>query len=710
MELRLQQRQISFTVLLIGIMLILSTVGKTQNSPIKIACVGNSVTFGYGLKDPATQSYPALLQEKLGPNYKVENFGHSGATLLRKGHRPYFKTPEFHKAIALKADIVIIHLGLNDTDPRDFPNFRDDFIPDYNWLIDTFRRSNPSAKIYICKMTPIFTGHPRFLSSTYSWYKDLQKRIEQVAQINNVPLIDLFDAFHDRPDLITDAPTLHPNRAGTKKLAGVIYQSITGKYGGLQLADIFTDGMVLQREKPIQIWGLADAGTVVDIRFNELEKKVTVPTDGKWTIVFPPMPASGKPANMQILNAGKKTNLHNILIGDVWLCSGQSNMAFTVSQSMGADSILKAIPAKTNLRLFHYKPLAETDNAAWDSSILQKTNQLDFFSGHWQIPDGASVAPFSAIGYIFGKQIEQQEQIPIGLIELAVGGSPLISWLDRATLESHPAFEPALNNWRNSDYLMEWCRERAAKNLEAATGPYQRHPYEPCYNFEAGVAKITKFPIKGVIWYQGESDAENAELYQKLFPLFVENWRQAWQQDFPFYYVQLSSISRPSWNYFRDMQRKLLSAVPGTAMVVTSDLGDSTNVHYLNKIPVGLRLANLALHDSYHRQNLVPSGPLFKSVQNKQRQLRISFLYSKGLRSSDGQPLRGFEVMDKRGNLIAVEASVEGDQVKIEVPNAISIDKIVYGWKPFNHANLINGAGLPASTFMASVKTTNENN
>ncbi|HTN37974.1 MAG TPA: sialate O-acetylesterase, partial [Arachidicoccus sp.] len=477
-----------------------------------------------------------------------------------------------------------------------------------------------------------------------------------------------------------------------------------------QLADIFTDGMVLQREKPIQIWGLADAGTVVDIRFNELEKKVTVPTDGKWTIVFPPMPASSKPANMQILNAGKKTNLHNILIGDVWLCSGQSNMAFAVSQSMGADSILKAISAKTNLRLFHYKPLAETDNAAWDSSILQKTNQLDFFSGHWQIPDGASVAPFSAIGYLFGKQIEQQEHIPIGLIELAVGGSPLISWLDRATLESHPAFEPALNNWRNSDYLMAWCRERAAKNLEAATAPYQRHPYEPCYNFEAGVAKITKFPIKGVIWYQGESDAENAELYQKLFPLFVENWRQAWHQDFPFYYVQLSSISRPSWNYFRDMQRKLLSAVPGAAMVVTSDLGDSTNVHYLNKIPVGLRLANLALHHSYHRQNLVPSGPLFKSVQNKQRQLRISFLYSKGLRSSDGQPLRGFEVMDKRGNLIAVEASIEGDQVKIEVPNTISIDKIVYGWKPFNHANLINAAGLPASTFMASVKTTNENN
>lgn len=690
--------------LLLFMILLGSICCFAQAQKVKIACVGNSVTYGATLADPATQSYPAVLQKMLGDGYQVGNFGHSGATLLRHGHNPYFKTPEFQKAIAMHPDIVVIHLGLNDTDPRDFPNYRDDFIPDYNWLIDTFRRASPKARIYICKMTPIFTGHPRFLSSTQAWYKDLQTRIREVARINNCQLIDLYSAFHNRPDLFTDPPTLHPNKAGAYQLATVMYQYLTGQYGGLQVADIFSDNMVLQRDKSIPVWGLANAGQLVTVAFHGQQMKTKAGADGKWRINLPALEASSRPQQLKVNTKDRSIEFHNILVGDVWLCSGQSNMYFKVRQSLGGDSLERHARPKKNIRLFKYTPYAATDNTVWDSTALRKANELDFFSGSWTLNNPADVAEFSAVGYVFGHQIQEQENIPVGLIELAVGGSPLISWLDRTTLEEDPAFEPALSNWRHSDYLMAWNRERANKNLEKATSPFQRHPFEPCFNYEAGVAKIKQFPIKGVIWYQGESDAGNAELYSRLFPVFVQNWRASWGKDLPFYYVQLSSIDRPSWNYFRDAQRRLLHVVPHTAMAVTSDLGDSLNVHYPDKIPVGLRLAKIALKNTYHHSSVICSGPTLDTVRIQGHQLILNFSHAEGLTTSDQQPPRGFQIINKRGELHPVIAKIRRNQVVLQLPESMTAKQVVYSWKPFSHANLVNGAGLPASTFSTTLK------
>ncbi|MGF7230102.1 GDSL-type esterase/lipase family protein [Arachidicoccus sp.] len=671
---------------------------------IKIACIGNSVTYGYTLPNPATESYPALLQNKLGDNYIVGNFGHSGATLLRRGHNPYYKTKEFLGAMQMRPDIAIIHLGLNDTDPRDFPNYRDEFVPDYNWLIDTLRAMNPKVRIYICKMTPIFTGHPRFMSSTFEWYWDLQNRIEQVAAINHTALIDLYEAFHDRPDLITDAPTLHPNIQGAAKLCDVIYKTITGNFGGLKMPAIFTNDMVLQRNQPIVIWGTANAGTKVKILFHQLTRETIVAASGQWKITFPKMSADATPQTLRVVN--EKTDLvyKNILVGDLWLCSGQSNMYFSLAESEEGDSVAKVANEKSNIRLFKYKPFAETDNMVWDSTALAKANNLQFFSGQWKLNTENAAKEFSAVGYIFGKKIAEEENIPVGLIEVAVGGSPLMSWVGRLTLESNPLFEPALHNWRKSDYLMGWCRQRADENLKDATSPFQRHSYEPCFNFEAAIANITNLSIAGVVWYQGESDAENAELFKKLFPVFVNDWRQQWRRNLPFYYVQLSSIERPSWNYFRETQRELLNQIPSSGMVVTSDLGDKTNVHYKNKIPVGQRLADLALHYSYDRSDIVPNGPLVKTLIEKNEQIEISFSQGKGLTTSDGKGLRGFELLNDKGYFITANARIVKDKVIIDVPENERIEKVVYGWKTFTRANLVNAAQLPASTFMMDVK------
>ena len=673
---------------------------QAQKPTVKIACVGNSVTFGYGLQSSAETSYPSLLQQKLGSNFKVGNFGHSGATLLRKGHNPYFKTKAFSDMLLFKPDVAVIHLGLNDTDPRNFPNYRDEFVPDYTWLIDTIKKSNPKVKIYICSLTPIFSGHPRFVSSTFDWYWMLQEKIKEVATIHNLPIIDLNTALKNRPDLFPDQ--LHPNEEGAAILANTVYQNLSGDFRGLQLPDLFTDNMVLQRNEPIKIWGKANAGTTVKIKFLRQQKEVKVENDGKWEIVFPASKVISQPQEIEIINEDKTLKLKNILVGDVWLCSGQSNMYFSVAQSLGADSILKNADEAAPLRLFKYKPFAETDGRSWTADELQKANDLNFFSGSWQLNDKQNVTGFSAVAYVFGSEILREEKVPIGLIEVAVGGSPLISWISRLSLESSPLFVQAFKNWTKSDFIMQWCRERAAVNIKNSTNSLQRHSYEPAFNFEAAIAKLAPFPIKGITWYQGESDAENAELYQKLFPIFVKDWRKQWNKSLPFYYVQLSSIERPSWNYFRDAQRKLLDVVPNSGMVVSSDVGDRKDVHPRNKISVGKRLAALALNKTYKR-NIIPSGPLFQSAKKTGNRIEISFKYSDGLKSADSKDLRGFELYAADGKLITVPAYIKSNTVIINIPDNNKILKVAYGWQPYTDANLVNRAGLPASTFIETI-------
>lgn len=678
--------------------LLLTGFSAAAKEPVKVACIGNSVTYGYGLSKPGVQSYPALLQQKLGNDYRVENFGHSGATLLRRGHNPYYKTKAFAGALQFRPDIALIHLGLNDTDPRNFPHYRDEFIPDYNWLIDTLKKANPQVKIFVCRLTPIFTGHPRFISSTFDWYHEVQKSITQVAVINKAAVIDFYKALHNRPDLFTDALTLHPNAAGTEKIAEIVYKHITGNFGGFRLPGIFADHMVLQRDKPLVFWGTANANTTVTVAFGKLQKSINAANDGTWQFTFPPMKATSEPQTISFTNNGQQVVLKNILVGDVWLASGQSNMYFSLAQTKGGDSLAWASSKKT-IRLLKYRPYAETDNKAWDSTALKKANELDFFSGTWKTNETPAVKEFSGVAYAFAEKIHSEIGVPVGVIELAVGGSPQISWVSRLALESDARFVNAFKNWRNSDFLMQWCRERANTNLAQATSAFQRHTYEPSYNFEAGISNIVPFAMKGVIWYQGESDAENAELYKKLFPMFVQDWRSQWKDDFPFYYVQLSGINRPSWNYFRDVQRQLLQTVPNSGMAVSSDLGHETDVHPADKIPVGHRLAQLALHHTYHKK-IVPAGPLISRAMLQGSHVVIVFENSKGLRTLNNEPLRGFQLVNDKGDFIKAAAAMKDDKIFIQVPNGQSINKVVYGWEPFTQANLVNAALLPASTFM----------
>lgn len=192
---------------------------------------------------------------------------------------------------------------------------------------------------------------------------------------------------------------------------------------------------------------------------------------------------------------------------------------------------------------------------------------------------------------------------------MLIGGSPAEAWIDRNTLEYR--FPAILRNWTKNDFIQDWVRGRAALNVRKSENNRQRHPYEPCYLFEAGIRPLRQFPLKGVIWYQGESNAHNKDVHEKLFKLLVESWRKNWSNsEMPFYYVQLSSIDRPSWPWFRDSQRRLMKDIRNTGMVVSSDKGDSLNVHPTDKRPIGERLAYWALNKTYGWKHIVPSGPL----------------------------------------------------------------------------------------------------
>ena len=712
---------------------------------IKVACVGNSVTYGYGLSNPEAESYPSQLQKMLGEGYEVGNFGKSGATLLYKGHRPYILQQEFHQALDFKPDWVVIHLGLNDTDPRNWPDWKEEFIPNYRALIDSFRLVNPEARILVCKMTPIFDRPPRFQSGTRDWHKQIQRAIEQVAQGSGAQLIDLYEPLHSRPDLFPDA--LHPNPEGAKILAKTVFSALTGNYGGLQLPPVYSNGMVLPRGEPIWIEGISDARRNI---------KATLTCDGKvvhesncfsnasgaWTAQLPDMKAGGPytltftatPLNPDhyhfyypekypylldnLTKAEPQTlTIDSLYFGDIWLASGQSNMELRVDQCNTLDEDLAdAKRLSGRLHIYNMPARARTDAVEWDDSVLAFTNELRHmdFQG-WKTASPEVVAKFSAVAFNFARVLcDSLPDVPIGIICNAVGGSTTESWIDRTTLEWE--FPNILRDWRNGDFGQPWARGRMTQNIAHALdknspiyNPQQRHPYEPAYLFEAAIAPLGHLPIRGVIWYQGESNAHNIEVHEKLFTLLEQSWRkffaQRWRSEFhkkhplPFYVVQLSSLPRPSWPAFRDSQRRMAQTLEHTAMVVSSDLGDANDVHYRTKRPVGERLALQALKHTYGHE-LVCEGPTLRSaVRGKDNDICLRFDNADSLTCT-----RGFEIAAYDGMFHPADIKIEGDKILLTSPSVKWPTAVRYGWSGFTDADLRNKQGLPASTFYTRVR------
>lgn len=697
----------------------------------RVACIGNSITYGMMLADPATESYPAQLQQMLGDGYKVGNFGKSGATLLRHGHRPYIAQEEWAKAKAFKGDIAVIHLGVNDTDPRNWPYYRDEFVSDYLALIDTLRQENPKCRVIIALLSPITHNHPRFESGTQQWQEEIQEAIKTVARVGNAQLIDFHKPLYAYPQLIPDA--VHPNKEGATMLARTVYSAILGNYGGLQMPITYSDNIVLQRNRALTIHGTANAGEKVTVnitrpdaakgkvqnggkrkkgeqprRVRALKTEVQTATataddNGCWQVTLRPQRAENN-LTLTISTDEKQLVYNNVAFGEVWLCSGQSNMEFMLHEAATAK---RDIPKAKNpsIRFFDMKARWRTNPVEWDAAALDSINHLKYFADtKWTVCSPETAKDFSAIAYYFGSMLQDSLQCAVGLICNAVGGSPTEAWVDRADLDAQ--FPQIMRNWTNNDFVQPWVRERAALNMKkAADMKLQRHPYDPCYLYESAIEPLQQFPIKGVLWYQGESNAQNFTTHERLFKLLVEGWRRNWNDaELPFYYVQLSSMDRLPWQWFRDSQRRLQSELPHVAMAVSSDMGDSLNVHPTRKQPVGERLARIALHNLYDFSNVVPSGPAVKEASVVGDGIvRLTFDYAYGLSTSDGKHPLTFEIAEEEGLYKPAEARIEGNTVVVMAEGVTHPRFVRYGWQPFTRANLVNSAQLPASTFRIEI-------
>lgn len=700
-------------------------------APVRVACVGNSITYGMLVEDREKNCYPAVLGRMLGDGYEVRNFGHSGATLLSKGHNPYTKTREYAEAVAFRPQIVVIHLGVNDTDPRNWPNYRDEFIPDYAALIESFRKANPEVKVYICRMTPIPHRHRRFKAGTRDWYNQIQQAIELVAKTQDATLIDLEAVLKDRPELLPDA--VHPNAEGAKLLAERIYSAITGNYGKLKMSPLYSDNMVLQRGESTRIGGTANAGRLVTVTLSNAAAKVlksrrmpvgkvyatdtvTAGPDGKWQLhlsLTDPLLS----AVLTVSTPDTTATYHNVGVGEVWMASGQSNMSWPVVNA--ADR--KEARPNANIRLFRTDPtFAQESNGKLDSTELLLLNQLDYIrnpKGWVPGSDTAAMEGFSAVAWFFGQMLSDSlgPGVPIGLVETSLGGATAEGFVARHILENDPVLVDLLYDWRNNEMTMGWVRQVIQNNLKDVKDPQQRHYFEPAYLYESRTAPLAAgYDIKGVIWYQGESNAEFPELHEKIFPAVIESFRKAFDKPYmPFYFVQLSSLNRPSWPEFRDSQYKMGVGLPWTGcmrgtglieMAVSSDWGDSTDVHPRHKKPVGERLALLALAgDDYRKTAYRSPGNSGIIVYTEDSATVLDF--DQPLTTSDGREPRTFELAGEDGLFHPATARIQNNTVQV-VSSEVTVPVWVrYGWQPYTRANLC-GTGphkLPVSTFKSYI-------
>ncbi|MDA7534537.1 sulfatase-like hydrolase/transferase [Verrucomicrobia bacterium] len=485
----------------------------------------------------------------------------------------------------------------------------------------------------------------------------------------------------------------------------------------LKLPQIFSDHMVLQANVVIPVWGKSHANSTVQVSLGKEKINTTADASGNWSVQFEKRKATASPTVMRIESEGQQIQFKDIVVGEVWVCAGQSNMEWALQQSARGHEELSRGNAP-QLRLMHLRGGTRGTLGAYDQTQWTRLTPETYCKGKWKVATTASASEFSAVGWYFGRFLQQELQVPVGLICPAVGGTPTEAWIPAETLLNNVDLKGLVSgDWLDNERLGAFCRSRGRQNLLAAIqagesipgdacGP--NHPFKPGFMWQAGIKPLIPFAIRGVIWYQGESNAETPARTQehgKLFPLLIHQWRSKWGQgDFPFLYVQLPALNRPEWPRFRDGQRRTLDQLTNLGMAITLDTGHQSDVHPLFKKPVGERLAIWALGTTYGSEmHTTYSGPLFDSSKRKASKMVVSFKHAgDGLTSSDGMALRHFEVCGKEGVFHMANVKViDTHSLLVWSPKVPEPQEVRYAWHPFPKppVNLVNSAGLPASPF-----------
>ncbi len=490
----------------------------------------------------------------------------------------------------------------------------------------------------------------------------------------------------------------------------------------LDLASPISDHMVLQHGKPTSIWGAAKAGSTVTVNFGDQDLQTTTNEDGHWKLTLAPVAISAEPASMKVeCSDGSAIEINDILVGEVWMCSGQSNMEWTMKKVKDPAIENADLPM---IRLFKTK------------SATAESVQSDC-EGTWQVSTPETVADFSAVGFHFGKQLYQELKVPIGLVDTSWGGKRVEAFTSREKLLTVDAAGPLLKEWDKIDArydpqtaqqkytaaMEKWEKKCEQLRAEGEPGKKPKLPRRPTLKvrpklnpgfpaaiYNQKVAPWTHYAIAGAIWYQGESNTGRAMQYESLLTALIQDWREKWADDLPFYIVQLANFRKVSteagvpddWAELQNVQSQVAKTVPGCGIAVINDIGLEKNIHPSNKRDVGHRLSLLALKKHYGKDLEVFSSPLYKSHQVAGDHVMVTFDHvGTGLKSRDGGELKRFEVAGEDHQWHWAKAEiVSADTVKIsssEVPQPVAVR---YAWASNPEgANLVNSGGLPASIF-----------
>jgi sialate O-acetylesterase len=488
----------------------------------------------------------------------------------------------------------------------------------------------------------------------------------------------------------------------------VAFWILTGPLNAdVMLAPLFQNGAVLQRDRAIPVWGRAEPGEPVRVTFHGESVETQAGSDGRWRVMLRAQPASAEGAEL-VVQGRDTVRVRDVLVGDVWLCGGQSNMAFTVYRGLNANAEIGV--ANFPLIRHFLVPRRVAEQPAADAP------------GAWQICHPESVADFSGVGYFFARDLHLRNGVPVGLVNATWGGTQIESWMSAAAVRQDPASEMIQRRWeaRLADYpkkhieadrrRADWQARADAATAQgqvfdepvppAAEGPMSRWMPSGLYN--AMIAPLVPMPFRGVIWYQGEANAPRAAEYASLFQGLIRQWRGDFGPNLPFYFVQLANHDRASdktkltWAYLREAQEEAL-ALPDTGMVVTIDIGDVQDVHPKNKQAVGRRLALIARRQ-LEGEPVNFSGPIFKSAQREGNAMRVTFEHGGGL-NSRGAPIVGVEVAGPDRKFVPAIARIEGDTLVASAEAVPAPEAVRYAWHNFPEACLFDGDGLPAAPF-----------
>ena len=491
----------------------------------------------------------------------------------------------------------------------------------------------------------------------------------------------------------------------------------------VSLAPLFRDHAVLQRDKPVPVWGAAAPGEHVAVSFRGDKAEATAGADGRWAVRLDPLAASADPADL-VASGGNVVVIHDVLVGEVWLCSGQSNMQFTVWDTTG--TVFRVVNGEKEVAAGNHPLIRQ-----FGVSRVESDKPLDKAEGSWAACTPATVGHFTAVGYFFARDLQQKLGVPIGIINCSWGGSAIEPWLSHETLAGDVRLAYVEQRWRKevADYPLKAARIQALTQAWLSTSsqarmtspqaykdfvtrfpepkpvpmPDKPYPTAPSKIYNGMLHPLIPYALRGVLWYQGESNAGRPREYRLLFETLIESWRAEFGQgDFPFYWVQLANFNggdgrATNWAALREAQAEALS-LPNTGMAVTIDIGDAKDIHPRNKQEVGRRLALLAKAGTYGFTEDF-SGPVFAGAERSGAGMIVSFRFAGGGLTAGGKPLQSFELAGDDRKFHAASASIEGEKVLVsspEVPNPVAVR---YAWRNAPEANLYNGAGLPAAPF-----------